>query len=476
MKIIPLKYIVLLLLGILSSGNTIAQSLWKQSHTEFDGSYYYMFNAISSYGNICIAAGSVVDENNQKITLTLWRSEDGGKSWVTQDPGLPPYTSLDRKHYFTDVQQIDSLNAIAIGVTWLDTLIYKQLGDSGVIVRTYDGGITWHRQANLVNGILRKVHFSDSLHGIVLAQENNIPAVGEGNVRIHTTTDGGHNWTISSFVSGNRVLDCYSYGQGEFRVAKIGKGIIYHTSNNWSTVDSTDPVFTSINDPDNKYYMLGCVFANDGTILGYGNYDSNGDFGSDHGFIVRSSDFGKTWADPYLTTDEFKYVGEISSLNRDTVFAGGYSLNKILVSTDKGISWRADTMLVDSGFSVHSTCLGLTMLSDGLPLAIFTEYGDNTPSRIFRSIKTPSSVRHLEMSSEQISFYPNPAINELNILTVKESSIIEIIDILGRTVKTVKADGSDKLKINISSLPRGVYSIRSNNGRSSKVEGKVVLQ
>jgi len=87
-------------------------------------------------------------------------------------------------------------------------------------------------------------------------------------------------------------------------------------------------------------------------------------------------------------------------------------------------------MLVDSGFSVHSTCLGLTMLSDGLPLAIFTEYGDNTPSRIFRSIKTPSSVRHLEMSSEQISFYPNPAINELNILTVKESSIIEIIDIL----------------------------------------------
>lgn len=64
-----------------------------------------------------------------------------------------------------------------------------------------------------------------------------------------------------------------------------------------------------------------------------------------------------------------------------------------------------------------------------------------------------------DFSTTSVKIYPNPAVNELNIETdLGENTTAEIFDISGLKVMTANLKGSDK--IDVSSLPSGVYIIR----------------
>ena len=76
-------------------------------------------------------------------------------------------------------------------------------------------------------------------------------------------------------------------------------------------------------------------------------------------------------------------------------------------------------------------------------------------------------LNDITKNDASISLYPNPVKDALNITTDKNVQKVEVVDILGKTVLSSKADSKN---INVSSLNAGVYLIviTSENGVSTK--------
>ena len=62
-----------------------------------------------------------------------------------------------------------------------------------------------------------------------------------------------------------------------------------------------------------------------------------------------------------------------------------------------------------------------------------------------------------EVSATNFVVYPNPANDVVNIANVNALNNVEIVDLNGRTVKSVKFDGATEAQINISDLASGLY-------------------
>ncbi len=195
----------------------------------------------------------------------FWRSNDGGLTWSIQDPGLP-YELGQNQNQFISIQQIDSLNVVAVG-------------DTGLLVRTYDGGKTWETQNLHTKAFFTDVDFSDPMTGIVTAYDT----IGT----IFVTSDGGKNWKTIQ-IGGSYLRQCHSYGNGKFRVFKEGLGPLYTTNNNWETIDSTKLLIDSTRDTNYaSYFFDHCNFTGGDTIIAYGNYLLQSD-----GLLMRSIDAG----------------------------------------------------------------------------------------------------------------------------------------------------------------------------------------
>ncbi len=79
-----------------------------------------------------------------------------------------------------------------------------------------------------------------------------------------------------------------------------------------------------------------------------------------------------------------------------------------------------------------------------------------------------------------INVYPIPATNllfvDLNISTASNSQII-IVDITGKVVKTIETDlnkGKNKVKLDISDLPNGIYFVNFNDQAGNKISQKMI--
>jgi hypothetical protein len=62
--------------------------------------------------------------------------------------------------------------------------------------------------------------------------------------------------------------------------------------------------------------------------------------------------------------------------------------------------------------------------------------------------------------------YPNP-FSDLICIETKESGILLITDILGKTVKTVYCE--NKTSIDLKELDNGIYIIKTENGKTIKI-------
>ncbi len=437
-----------------------AQFLWQIEHTDNNGRYYYAFDAISCSGDNCTASGQVIDTIDQSITVMFWRSSDGGITWNMQDPGLPLSYDLRNRNHFNVIQQIDSLNVIAGG-------------NAGYFVHTLDGGKSWPKLDSVAE--LVDFHFSDSLTGIVLARGNFIfqgtIVSGIGEVAILTTTDGGKSWKTTLLHGFNpdvpgALESCHSYGNGKFRVYKSELGPVYTTYDNWETVDSTKLLFDVKKDTITRhYYMTRCNFTGGDTLIASGIYNGgNANIGL---ILMRSTDAGANWEAPLTFPKNIVGIYNMTSLDRDTVLATCQSNNKILMSTDRGVSWRVDSLLLDTNYDASGSN-GIQWTKDGHPVAIFANLGEiyGSPSILARGVMIKSDVGQIDPYVFKPHVYPNPASSFINLSALDPQRPIHIIDIYGREVlRSVTTDQGTQL-IDISSLPRGVYDVLlDRNGR-----------
>ncbi|GGB66148.1 hypothetical protein GCM10007424_02630 [Flavobacterium suaedae] len=83
---------------------------------------------------------------------------------------------------------------------------------------------------------------------------------------------------------------------------------------------------------------------------------------------------------------------------------------------------------------------------------------------------TPAGTANIENS--QFTVFPNPANNVVNIVNANNILVnaVEVVDLNGRTVKSVKFDGVSEAQINISELSSGVYMMNINTDNGSVIK------
>lgn len=88
------------------------------------------------------------------------------------------------------------------------------------------------------------------------------------------------------------------------------------------------------------------------------------------------------------------------------------------------------------------------------------------------TITVDISVSTDQYTSNEITVYPNPAKDEINILNADEFNIIKFYDITGREVKSIK---NFNTRINISDLPSGLY-VMELNSNTNRILKKIIVE
>jgi len=222
---------------------------------------------------------SVVDENNayavgDRSTLTI--THDGGKTWNTSTlrPIVAPSDNLDPN------AGIAFEDPVLYDVQFLNNQVGFVVGEFGKILRTTDGGATWHdKQASLVGEQYFDIMELPTFFDVDFRGENE-GYVGGLEGRIARTTDGGETWAwlehgvkeydapfySVDLLPGGAVWGVGGSGQAIYSpvAGDLGKGALGTRVTNWiRDVEFYD---------DNVGWMVG----------GFG-------------FIMNTTDGGKTW-------------------------------------------------------------------------------------------------------------------------------------------------------------------------------------
>lgn len=460
---IQLTIIVMLLSLTTTVG---AQILWEHKTSdvwlnpqtqEVDSSI--CFTAISCKDNDCTAAAILFNYPINPIgRITFYRSTDDGHSWHEQPPTVP-FNQLLCNWGISKMQQIDSLHAVGIA-------------DLGAVYRTSDGGASWHRRDLPVEKEILDVHFSDPNVGVAVT-------TGYENT-IYTTSDGGEHWVNREYYS-NNTFSCYSHGNGKFSFSRYGKGPIYRTIDNFATID-TLPFLRDTNQtiPNNRYIFSKVHFNGTDTIFATGSFrkDSNTASWDSDALIMRSTNNGQSWEEPWtFPVTTLARVKHLTNTTRDTIFAGGGDFSNILLSTDRGATWRSDSLYMDTlTYDPWNKCFGISISSDGYPIGLFGPGPLPIVSHIWRGVYQTNSIEVAQTIRYHTKMYPNPSSGTVNITTsLNTKDIITVIDMLGREVYKSRLDEQGNTKLNLSEFPRGIYHVVIHHyGREFSI-GKVAL-
>ncbi|MCH8905090.1 MAG: T9SS type A sorting domain-containing protein [Bacteroidetes bacterium] len=375
------------------------------------------------------------------------------------------------------------------------------VGDSGIILKTVDGGIVWNILSSGTFLNLNGVHFVNAdtgfvvggrtdklffLGGIVLktidggnnwisiladTSEYGFPDVhflnGDtgfviSNVYIIKTIDGGLNWDTTYGYAFPTSLWLYSiycisdqvgFAAGERGMSTESIVKTTNSGNNWF----------DLNFP--KYKVFTTYFWDQS--IGYAGGET---------YIANTTDGGNSWAVNNLPY----FIYSVFAVNSNIAFASGIrSANDsaiIVKTTDGGVNWLPQNILVDSNtiiakvLSLYFTKIdtGYAVGTNGLILkttnggetgfdekSFYSEYFINTypnPFSTFTTIEIPEGYKN----GKKLSF--------------------GLYNLMGREVKRIEEITSDKIKINRDNLSPGLYFYKLEERDQIIATGKVVIQ
>lgn len=202
-----------------------------------------------------------------------------------------------------------------------------------------------------------------------------------------------------------------------------------------------------------------------------------------HDDTVRNSVYGDAWK---IHND----VLNTSSIQNDSI-----TISWKVISNDFPNSWKSsnytgicDNMNCTSGIPSSSTTQTGTKFAPGTKMDFymtmvpdsFVENGThyvtiemssdgfaNKKTMTFAVSKFATGVSTVNKVSDAVSMYPNPASNELNVIFSETAGIknIAIYNLIGKPVMVYKVTASNSAKLNIESIPSGVYFVRLIDGQ-----------
>jgi hypothetical protein len=428
-----------------SSGLHAQQYRWDVVQQVNVDTFVYAFNAISSYGNTCVAWGNVSSPNNSNSYFTM-TSTDGGVTWAKHPLPLT-FDTIQPNEDITAMQQVDSLNVYAISADISSDWFW----------RSSDGGATWRVE---VVGYLNSVmHFSSELEGIIGTQSQHF----------YTTSNGGLSWNGGS-IGYNLATTCRSYGNGMFRI--MAGPLVYTTLDYGKTV--TDSYIGAI--PAGPYSDTN-IFIH---YFQFGDGDTMKAFGVRLNpaktvwstLVFTSSDVGAHWVEqPIADTTHIAIPYSNSNIEENTIFLGESPSTIVVASTDHGDTWVTDTIISDTTIPNYVTSIVTTGSGNAIAIIPVTDtvivdgqmvsFG---ASMLVRLEPVTAGVEVPLVANNQESLYPNPSSNILNLAS--PAGAITILDPLGRSY-AVPRNGNT---LDISSLPPGVYFVSDGVSRAKFVK------
>lgn len=354
----------------------------------------------------------------------ILKTSDGGLNWLSQNIGTSIYLN---SVFFTDQNT---------GYT---------AGGLPSLYQTSDAGTTWSPLVIPITGALKSIYFINPDTGVVVGQPGQFGSLPN----ILITNDGGVNWS-SQQVGGNLTSVCFSNNDTAYAVG-WGSTIInsVNNGNTWSVVSAgTSPaIYNSISFADN----------NNGCIVGYDNNVS-----CSCGQILTTTDGGLTWT--ILSSTYFLYFSCVTFADNSTGYIVGYdynlSLSLIFKTIDGGATWTSQNAsfnkVLNSVFFTNANT-GYAVGNDGL------------------IIKTTNGgligLDEINNSKKDYYAYPNPA-NKFLTIESPERDIkykVSIINLLG--IELLHNDSENgKSHLDISNLPSGLYFVKLISRNSVKVK------
>jgi photosystem II stability/assembly factor-like uncharacterized protein len=331
------------------------------------------------------------------------------------------------------------------------------VSSSGTIFKTTDGGVNWSQSTFGTHERFKEIYFTNDTIGFIV-----------GDTTFIRTIDGGSNWApLPTISSGNGILfvnDTIGYswtystlhksidaGTTWVQQSSVGHKSIYFVDENLGYSVKGSLIQKTINGginwsqqisgtslPLNDIYFTD---ANTGYAVGGGAVliPSNQQWES---IILKTIDGGANWAQQYWYTPGL--LESVIFTSQDTGYAVGGLDGTILKTIDAGTNWISQSIpQVDYLNTVHFVNMNVG-------------YAAGRNDGILKTINGSVNIDE-ETSRRNLVIYPNPTLYQLRIDTELNLSEISIIDLAGKTIKSIQQNTNT---INVADLPSGIYFIK----------------
>lgn len=384
-------------------------------------------------------------------------------------------------------------DAIRMEVVNNDTLVYFD-NDNGKIHSSWDGGNTWTTDENAqTNFWIYDFDFVNDQTGYACGRF--IDELDRS--VIFKTENAGMSWdTVSTF-------NMNSLSKMDF--LNPDTGFVSYSHKLFFTEDGGQTLVPSVYDESSLGQINDIHFTPNGNIFLVSRKSPAPEFYISS--MYRSEDFGQTWFQVYSDT----LIGVDYSENRNLQKVDfptdeiGYAVGgtgTFLKTTDAGLTWNPiESDLFPNLYAVDflsdevgyiNSLNGIYKTSDGGENWDF-QYVNDVPTNVndiqFASIETgyaqvdqtiykttnggESTAIPETNNSSDIRVFPNPVRNTLTIRCSPEleAQRIEIVNVLGKTIKTI---GSPALNVDVSQLSSGNYFLKITTNRGLVVKKLLV--
>jgi len=377
---------------------------------------------------------------------------NGGTTWTARNASTIPSGAL-----ISDIAGIDATTAYVI------TAPSGSGASNNGIWKTTDSGVSWTKYTGNIftasASFANHIYFWDAQNGY----SGGDPVAGK--FEMYRTTDGGATWTVLSGAPAPQNGDEFTY----VGVKQIVGDNIWLGTSTGRILKSTDrgTTWTAHTSPATDFggvitegssASFAFADANNGLLI----TDDNGSV-----FLYSTADGGETWVDLIPTGNWFggdiAYVPGTESTyvtsGIDSMLPMGTSY-----STDGGNTW----IDIDGGEQrgklafLNGTTGWCGQFSDG-------------PNGTTGIMKFDGNLGGMSVTDvvakTNLQAYPVPASSELNFSAKKEIKQVTLIDVTGKVVSQTKG-----LKVNVSSLPAGVYVAQAKYADGSVENIKVAVK
>ena len=392
-----------------------------------------------------------------RLILDFTRTINGGATWVAGKAGND--TTLG----------FSNISAVSENEAWL--AMHKRSGTGGGLYHTTDGGVSWNQsgagQIFDTASFPDFVHFKDANRGVAMGDPNG------GSFEIYTTDNGGVAWAKVTQSHMSATLPNENGWISGFYA--VGNSIWFGTTAGriWKSDNFGKDWTAHVADPGGKF--VNEIAFNDDGLHGVAHLRNN----QGTTFLYATSDGGITWT----------AVGQPANWKRSRITAvpGTNALISTSVSSfdpgsavsyDNGATW---TTINNTIYMAVSRFYNATT---GYAGSFFVTGPPFNPG-IYKSAITfqlPLAITNTQPAEtgakDLIKVYPTPANDVINISlqeeAAKTTSVIDLLDMEGKVVKTRRSKGPNLIQMAVSGLAPGHYMLRITNNNQTISKGVTI--